>query len=447
MPERTCQRPVRTIFCRKSAVLLILQVLKTNHQHAMKKAALHVITLMGILSPMCLLAQQESFPKQITVKGKVQFDVPAGQPSKIWLSRDNGTGKLTPVDSAELKDDLTYSFVVKQDHPGIYRLDVLHWDRISFWSDADVTVSSRGYDTAKMKMKIPHFYYVKGSSDNDFINQVELQNTNSYLRMVDEYNEEYYAKQHKEKSGDSAWISYLQTRKRYNPLRDDNAARMDLLMKMYEDRPVLIYVLRGMSGTESSAKYAEGLAKLDNLIARFPWLTEAKEMKATIERNKAQAMKLQPGQPVPTISYPDALGKLQGLEKYKGKYVLIDFWASWCGPCRQAIPKVKALYDEYKAKGFEVVSISIDTNEKAWRKAMEDEKMPWEQLLSDNKDKTMEEFQFAGIPTLYMIDPAGKIMGKHTGFSPDSEAAIRKILEQRTTAPKGERKSVPMASF
>ena len=78
---------------------------------------------------------------------------------------------------------------------------------------------------------------------------------------------------------------------------------------------------------------------------------------------------------------------------------------------------------------------------------MEDEKMPWEQLLSDNKDKTMEEFQFAGIPTLYMIDPAGKIMGKHTGFSPDSEAAIRKILEQRTTAPKGERKSVPMASF
>ncbi|GEP97172.1 TlpA family protein disulfide reductase [Chitinophaga cymbidii] len=394
----------------------------------------------GILAPASLLAQQQPMPKQIKVKGKVQFNVPADRPAKIWLSRDNGTGKAIPVDSTELGPDLTYSFTIKQDHPGIYQLNVLHWDRISFWSDADVTVSSRGYDTAKMKMKIPHFYYVKGSRDNDFINQMELISTNGYLRMVEDYNEEYFAKQHKEKSGDSTWIHYLQTRKRYNTGSDDRKQRTDLVMKMYEDRPVTIYALRGRSD-------AEGLAKLDKLIALYPWLTEAKDMKATILKNKAQQMKLQPGQPVPSIAYPDAMGKVQGLEKYKGKYVLIDFWASWCGPCRQAIPKVKALYDTYKSKGFDVVSVSIDTNEKAWRKAMEEEKMPWEQLLSDNKDKTMEEFQFGGIPTLYMIDPAGKIMGKYTGFSPEAEAGIKKILEERTVAPKAKSAAVPMASF
>ena len=400
--------------------------------------------LLALMSPVALQAQKTALPKQITVQGKVQFAVPPGQPNKIWLSRDMGTGKPVVVDSTVLGDDLTYSFRIKQDHPGIYSLNVMHWERISFWSDADVKVSSRGYDTAKMKIKIPHFYFVEGSSDNNFINQMELNGTNNYLRMVDELNLEYRANKHKEQTGDSAWITDLKTNKRYNPMREDYRQRTETLMKIYKDRPVLIYGLRSMSTTESKDKYDEALAKLDHLIKLYPWLSEAKDMKATILKNRAQSLKLQPGQPVPSISYPDPMGKLQGLEQYKGKYVLIDFWASWCGPCRQAIPKVQALYDTYKSKGFDVVSVSIDTDKKAWQKAMDDEKMPWLQLLSDNKDKTMEQFQFGGIPTLYLVDPQGKIVTKYTGYSPSAEAEIKAILEKGVAAkPAGERKSMP----
>ncbi|WP_343704210.1 TlpA disulfide reductase family protein [Chitinophaga sp.] len=410
----------------------------------MIKAAMKSAMALALLSPLVLMGQKAALPKQITVKGKVQFATPEGQSKKIWLSRDMGTGKMVPVDSTELGADLTYTFRIKQDHPGIYRLNIMYWDHISFWSDADVNISSRGYDTAKIKMKIPHFYFVEGSSDNNFINQMELNGTNNYLRMVDELNLEYRASQYKEKTGDSAWITDLKTTKRYNPLREDYNQRQEVLMKIYENRPVLIYALRGMSGPQSSEKYAEALAKLDNLIRLYPWLTEAKDMKATILKNKAQAMKLQPGQPVPVISYPDAMGKLQGLEQYRGKYLLIDFWASWCGPCRQAIPKVHALYDAYKAKGFDVVSVSIDTDKKAWRKAMDDEKMPWLQLLSDNKDKTMEEFQFSGIPTLYLVDPQGRIVNKYTGYSPSAEAEIKAAIEKGVMAkPAGERKVMP----
>ncbi len=414
----------------------------------MIKSVMKPALVLAFISPMALKAQKTALPKQITVKGKVQFTVPAGSPNKIWLSRDMGTGKPVLVDSTVLKDDLTYSFTIKQDHPGIYSLNIMHWDRISFWSDADVKISSRGYDTAKMKMKIPHFYFVEGSPDNNFINQMELNNTNGYLRMVDEYNEEYFAKQHKEKNGDSAWASYLVTRKRYNPMREDVRQRNELLMKIYEDRPVLVYALRSMSGTESSEKYAEALAKLDNLIKKYPWLTEAKDMKATILKNKAQAMKLKPGQPVPSISYPDELGQLQGLEQYRGKYLLIDFWASWCGPCRQAIPKVKELYAQYKDKGFDVVSVSIDTDKKAWMKAMADESMPWKQMLSDNKDKTMELFQFSGIPTLYVVDPQGKIVSRYTGYSPETGAEIKAIMEKGIAPkPAGERKVIPAVAM
>ncbi|MGX5820932.1 TlpA family protein disulfide reductase [Chitinophaga lutea] len=415
----------------------------------MKKIVMRSAMLALLLTPAALMAQKATLPKQVTVKGTVKFAPPEGQPRKIWLSRDNGASKPEVVDSVELAPDMTYKFTIKQDHPGIYKLNVMYWDHISFWSDANVTVNSRGYDTAKIKMKIPHFYFVEGSSDNNFINQTELNNTNGYLRSVEEYNEEYFAKQHKEKGGDSAWITYLKTRKRYNPMREDAQQRQDLLMKIYKDRPVLIYALRGMSGMHDTTKYVEVMQHLDRLIARYPWLTEAKTMKATITKNREQMMRLQPGQPVPSIRYPDAAGAMQGLEKYKGKYVLVDFWASWCGPCRAAIPKVKELYEQYKAKGLEVVSVSIDTDKNAWRKAMADEKMPWEQLLSDNKDKTMEQFQFSGIPTLYLIDREGKIVTKFTGYSPEAEAEVKTLIDKGTAAvkPAGERKSIPAVAM
>jgi len=188
------------------------------------------------------------------------------------------------------------------------------------------------------------------------------------------------------------------------------------------------------------------MQSLDNLLKKYPWLTEAKQAKQSIITNIEMAAKVQAGKPVPFISYPDANGKLHGLETYKGKYLLIDFWASWCGPCRTSIPKVKELYDQYKDKGFDVLSISIDDSKDAWRKAMKEESMPWEQLLSPDKDKTMKQFQFSGISTMYLIDPTGKIIRSFTGYGPDSEKEIKSILENKKMAPK-EQKSIPAKSF
>jgi thiol-disulfide isomerase/thioredoxin len=334
---------------------------------------------------------------------------------------------------------------LKQDHPGIYYVDAMKWDRAPFWSDGDVSVNMRGYDTAKMHMKIPHYNYVAGSMDNNFINLYEQLGQLSYLRMVDELNEEYYAKQHKEK--DSTWITYLTTRPRYDSMRADFRDRKEVLMKAYNNRPVILYALRENIGPNDRDKYNEVMRSLDNLIKKYPWLTEAKKAIETINTNREMAMKVKSGKPVPSISYPDPNGKMQGLEKYNGKYLLIDFWASWCGPCRAAIPKVKELYSEYKDKGFDVLSVSIDDDKGAWRKAMKDENMPWEQLLSPDKDKTMKQFQFSGIPTMYLIDPAGNIIKSFTGYSPESEKEIKTILKNKTMAPSKEVKSVPAMSF
>lgn len=91
------------------------------------------------------------------------------------------------------------------------------------------------------------------------------------------------------------------------------------------------------------------------------------------------------------------------------KYILIDFWASWCAPCRKEIPNLKTAYTAYSEKGFEILSISIDKDEKAWLKALGQENMQWHNLLDDNK--VSNAFNVKTIPATYLIDSKGVIIG------------------------------------
>ena len=95
----------------------------------------------------------------------------------------------------------------------------------------------------------------------------------------------------------------------------------------------------------------------------------------------------------------------------RGKYVLVDFWASWCGPCRKEIPNIKKVYAEFKDKGLEVVGVSIDNSDKAWKKALEEEKLDYLQL-GDPKNITSKLYNYNGIPFIILISPEGIILDK-----------------------------------
>ena len=372
-------------------------------------------------------AQPKTAKKYITIKGKVEFLNPPERMTylgynfnKVYLGHREGR-EFKMVDSFTLKEDGLWQFKVDAAQPKFYDIDIVKWDRVKVWADENINISCRGYDTAKMKIKNNPYIFIEGSADNNFINLVEHANYRNYQTMIAVGQEQYNAG----KIEDTTWATYLKKNDGYRQLNIDFVDRIKVLVKAYKNRPVVLYGIKMLNWEREQAFI---LPILDNLEKKYPWFKDIAVYKKQVEDNIAQAKLLKPGMPVPVVAYNDPKGTAVSVADYKGKYLLIDFWASWCGPCRSAIPKVKDLYAKYKEKGFEVLSISIDKDEKAWRKAMVDEGMPWAQSLSPDMNKTMDQFLFSGIPTLYLVNREGKIVKSYTGYVPEVEEKIKEIF-------------------
>ncbi len=120
-------------------------------------------------------------------------------------------------------------------------------------------------------------------------------------------------------------------------------------------------------------------------------------------------------QMAPDFSLPTPDGKQVKLSDFKGKYVLLDFWASWCGPCRQENPNIVNAYNKFKDKNFTIFSVSLDDNKEAWLKAIKADGLTWTHV-SDLKKWSSEaatKYKVEGIPASFIIDPQGKIAAKN----------------------------------
>lgn len=135
------------------------------------------------------------------------------------------------------------------------------------------------------------------------------------------------------------------------------------------------------------------------------------------------------GQAFPAFSGTTVDGKEISLATYKGKVVLVDFWATWCGPCVGELPNVKAAYDKYHAKGFEVLAVSLDGNKAELTEFIAAEKLPWPQIFDGKgwKNAVAKQFNIRSIPAAFLIDREGRLVAKSVR-GPALEEALAKAI-------------------
>ncbi len=136
-----------------------------------------------------------------------------------------------------------------------------------------------------------------------------------------------------------------------------------------------------------------------------------KQQEAAAERRKSSSLI---GKPAPDIVMPDVNGKNVSLSSFKGKYVLVDFWASWCGPCRAENPNVVNSFNKYKDKNFTVLGVSLDKDKAAWIQAIKADGLNWPQIsdLAFWKSKAVDLYKFEGIPYNVLVDPKGIVIAE-----------------------------------
>jgi peroxiredoxin len=120
------------------------------------------------------------------------------------------------------------------------------------------------------------------------------------------------------------------------------------------------------------------------------------------------------GKPAPAFTQADINGKPISLESFKGQYVLVDFWASWCGPCRAENPNVVKAYREYHPKGFAILGVSLDNNKDKWLEAIKKDQLDWTHIsdLKGWQNSVADMYGVKGIPMNFLLDKEGKIIGK-----------------------------------
>lgn len=152
-----------------------------------------------------------------------------------------------------------------------------------------------------------------------------------------------------------------------------------------------------------------------------------------------QNNKIKVGQQAPEIAFSNPEGKIISFsEQNKNRYILLDFWASWCGPCRIAHPALVTMHEKFKdkkfknaPKGFTVFSVSLDRNLEAWKKAIAADKLFWNNHVSDLKSWKSEAAEIYGvtyIPQSFLIGPDGKVLGKYNNAE-EAAKDLEKYLE------------------
>lgn len=280
------------------------------------------------------------------------------------------------------------------------------------------------------------FYCTPGLNKLTIVDStLQLQSTNIYQKdyinygnILNQHVKKYIdpvlaAYQNASKENDSVKIKALA--KEYQ-LKTSDAFEADKVdypfIKAHPNSPVSLYVLTLVYSNNHLDTVQNLLHSLASPIQNLPTAINIKNLILSAKTNAI-------GKIATNFTLKDTSNNQVSLSDYKGKYVLIDFWASWCAPCRAENPNVVKAYNKFKNKNFTIISISLDDSQKNWLNAVKNDHLEWAQLseLKGWDGKVSHDYAVTSIPTNYLIDPSGKIIAKNLRGA-ELEEALAKYL-------------------
>lgn len=372
----------------------------------MKKLSIHV--LMAVVFSVFFMACKQEAGWEVAVRGKVGF--PQQGEIELQEMKQDGSGKK---ESITLTENYTYEKKIRITEPGYYRLSFYGKQFVTFiLNKSDVEVNADGNNANA-------FFEVKGSPDQDLIVKVQtvmnnVQNSPDLMQLETEF----------------SLASSNQDLPRITELQNDYMRIItkghDQVAAILKDQPVslaVINLLQQNSLLDRDKYYELYVSTADKLKKEWPDYAASKEFVAMVDKMKVTAI----GQITPEIEMPNPDGQVIKLSSMRGKYVLVDFWAKWCGPCRRENPNVVKAYNKYKTKGFEVFGVSLDRNKEDWLQAIQEDGLTWTHVsdLKYFESKAANDFNISAIPFSILLDPQGKIIAKNL-----RGAALDKKLEE-----------------
>jgi thiol-disulfide isomerase/thioredoxin len=342
-------------------------------------------------------------------------------PAKSIRLEKLGLQQITVVDSSNI-DDKGFYKMAGVSEKGFYRLKL---DDKTFF----LFLLEPGQYTADIDVSAKEPFKISGSKENDEF-QTAFKEIGNVQRELQGWNMAYqmYGQQGVSQDTMAFIMQQLQnTSAKFQTIIVDSAA------KAKSPLVALFYITNGQ--IEKFPK--ENFAVVQRLEKELPNSSYTKDFRAIYTKYEEQMkqqteMKNAPpiavGQPAPEIDLKTPDGKNIKLSSLKGKVVLLDFWASWCGPCRMEMPNVVEAYKKYKDKGFTVYSVSLDKEAGAWKNAIHNLGMTWENQVSDLKFWQCEaavRYGVQGIPAAFLLDKNGVIVATNLR----GEALQQKIAE------------------
>lgn len=224
------------------------------------------------------------------------------------------------------------------------------------------------------------------------------------------------------KKDSTAMVQYEAERERLNK-KNCAAYRKEFLRNPAS--PIAVYLLNVYASIDSEKDPVE----FDTLFAKLPMSARSTTSGRDLEKKLGSFVALPIGTIAPVFTQKDTLGIPVKLSSFRGKYLLIDFWASWCLPCRKESPVYVSAYDKFHEKGFEILSVSLDYEMIPWIKAIHKDNLHWAHVsdLQFYKNEVAVQYGIKGVLRNFLIDPSGKIIAKDLRGK-DLEQVLDKVL-------------------